>query len=111
MTKYLPVSGYGMVKSQPWLKIADKFSPMNNFPLCLDTATVCSKDECRNNFESLYHPNMPGHMFEGELTFRIDRVMPEFQASGQVSPSTRLVHAWSFFSCMLRLIPYMKTKG
>lgn len=21
----------------------------------------------------------PGHMFEGELTFRIDRVMPEFQ--------------------------------
>ncbi|CAK9109664.1 unnamed protein product [Durusdinium trenchii] len=35
VTKYLPVSGYGMVKS---------------------------------------------HMFEGELTFRIDRVMPEFQA-------------------------------
>eukprot|EP00434_Breviolum_minutum_P023290 symbB.v1.2.020544.t1/scaffold1731.1/size134469/1 len=35
VTKYLPVSGYGMVKS---------------------------------------------HMFEGELTFRIDRIMPEFQA-------------------------------
>ena len=22
---------------------------------------------------------VPGHMFEGELTFRIDRIMPEFQ--------------------------------
>ena len=56
VTKYLPVMGYRLVKSARLQEAKQRVSH------CLPCPAAVS-----------------GHMFEGELMFRIDRIMPEFQ--------------------------------
>lgn len=77
VTKYLPVSGYGMVKSAPGTLALRAFGLPKSTISGQNRAKSAGKRHVSRSPTSI---PAPGHMFEGELSFRIDRIMPEFQA-------------------------------